>query len=261
MADPAEAPRPIVVFPRRKPARVAASITSRCYAAARLVLPERWLLRFLLEAARLSRTLAWEHIWFRRPAEDALALSRPHTLPFLMSAIPAGSSVIDLGGGSGVIARAIAPRAGRVVVVDVDSRNLARARSASTGNPNIEFIHGEMLDVLERTGPFDVALLLHGLGYWESPVDVLRSIFKHAQRVVLEVPDFAADPLNTARVAEDLPSWSDALYVAEFDATTLARCVTAAGGTLSCLEARHGQLLATADRRESSMDTSRSTSL
>jgi SAM-dependent methyltransferase len=247
MADPGDTVRHTVRFPRRKPLRLTTSIAHRSYKLARLLFPKRWLLRFLLESARLTRTLAWEHLWFSRPAEDALALSRPHTLKFLTSAVFDGASVIDLGGGSGVIAHALAPKAGRMVVVDSDSRNLSRARSICLGNANVEFLQGDIMDVLQGAEGFDVALLLHGLGYFDDPIHALRCIRKHARRLILEVPDFDADPLNSARVAESLPAWSDSLYVAEFNASGLADCLKAAGWSIQQLELRNGQLLAVAD--------------
>jgi SAM-dependent methyltransferase len=236
-----------LLFPREKPHRLFLALAYRLYSLLHPILPRRWMLRTLLESSWLTRVLAWEQLWRSLPAAEALALSRPHTLAFVEAAIPSGATVIDLGGGTGVIAATTAARASRVLVTDSSATALASARTACAGLANVEFAEGDMLEVLAERGSFDVALLLHGLGYFRDPEATLRQIGRQVRRLVLELPDFRADALNAARLREGLPAWSDAAYVAEYDTDSLGAVLTSAGWIVRELYARDGHLFAVAD--------------
>ena len=90
-------------FPRTKPRRLSIALPARLFSLARVVVPERRLLRLLLEMERQLRCFAWEQTWRSLRTEEALSLCRPYVLPLLDSAVTGGSRVVDLGGGTGVI--------------------------------------------------------------------------------------------------------------------------------------------------------------
>lgn len=238
---------PSASFPRRKPRRLSIALPARLYSLARRVVPSRVLLRFLLETDRQLRAFAWEQTWRSLRPEDALALCRPYVLPLLERVVSLGSSVVDLGGGAGVIGRVVARRASHVLIIDNDSQTAEAARTACSDWKTVEVACGDMLQVLTERGAFDVALLLHTLGYFEEPLAALRAIRARARRLVLELPDFGADPLNRLRLHETLPCWTDAEYVAEYDADALATLLGEAGWLVRELTARSGHLYAVAD--------------
>ncbi len=236
-------------FPRRKPRRLSVAGPARLYSLARRFVPGRGLLRFLLEAERQVRAFAWEQAWRSLDAETALSTCRPYILPLLERAVPRGSTVVDLGGGAGVIGRFVAERASQVLIIDSNPQTAAAARAACSQWGAVDVACGDMLEVLAQRGSFDVALLLHTLGYFEDPVAALSAIRAKARRLVLELPDFGSDPLNGLRLREGLPAWTDAEYVAEYEAESLAQLLEAAGWLVGELTVRSGHLYVVADAR------------
>jgi len=236
-----------VTFHRHKPPRLSILFLSRLYYLLRRVLPRKTMCRGLLELARLTHRFAWEQVWYWLPPDEALALSRPHTVEFVRKSIPPGSRVIDLGGGTGIISHAVAEVAAAVVYVDCSERNLETARRICRADNNVEFVLGDGLSVLQDRAPFDVALLLHLLEYLDDPQDSLRRIGEHCRRVVIEVPDFGSDPLNYIRLQQQLPCYSDADHVTEFSAGYLTACLKASGWEIRELKVGNGEILAVAD--------------
>jgi predicted RNA methylase len=201
----------------------------------------------LLDAAWISRQLAWESVWSVLPAAEAFQRTRPYVGEFLEEAVPLGASVIDLGGGTGVVSRLVAKRASRVLYVDSSPTNAGIARQECKGVENVAFEIGEALSVLGAHGPFDVALMLHILGFEEDPIGWLKTARAHVARAIIEVPDLDAEPLNRVRLKEARPCYHDQLYVVEFSRDTLQTCLEASGWRVAKIDARDGALLALAD--------------
>jgi len=254
----ANCPRPLILrepvlppgavsIPRVKPRHLGMSLSYRLYRAVRLVTPRRWLAHALLDAAWITRQLAWDCVWTTLSPADALHQTRPHVAEFLDQAIPPGANVIDLGGGTGFVSRLAARRALTVLYVDRSTTNTQVARRECEGITNISFEVGEALEVLRARGPFGVALMLHVLGFSEDPVELLAIVRKCARRVVVEVPDLDADPLNGVRLVEARPCYHDELYVVEFSRDGLQACLEAAGWHVKRIDVRNGALLALAD--------------
>ena len=63
---------------------------------------------------------------------------------------------MEIGGGTGVLTRALARRAAHVVTIEVDERLAARLRRSSADDPTIEVVTGDALDVQLPTEPFRV---------------------------------------------------------------------------------------------------------
>jgi len=240
-------PPGVVSIPRVKPRHLGVSFSYRLYRAMRLVVPRTWLVHALLDAGWITRQLAWECVWTTLSPADAFQQTRPHVAEFLEHAIPPGANVIDLGGGTGLVSRVAARRASKVVYVDRSTTNAQVARRECEGITNISFEVGEALEVLRACGPFGVALMLHVLGFNEDPVALLETVREWAQRVIVEVPDLDADPLNGVRLVEARPCYHDELYVVEFSRDGLQACLEAAGWHVAKIDARDGALFALAD--------------
>jgi 2-polyprenyl-3-methyl-5-hydroxy-6-metoxy-1,4-benzoquinol methylase len=135
----------------------------------------------VLDAAWITQQLAWESLWTTLSAGDALRLTRSHLADFLERAIPVGASVIDLRKDSGVASRLVAKSASAVLDVDISTANVGIGRKECEGLGNGSFEIGEALEVLRARGPFDVALMLHVLGFEEDPVASLGMVCEWAR--------------------------------------------------------------------------------
>src|SRR5947209_4937395 len=54
--------------------------------------------------------------------------------------------VLEIGAGTGVLTRAVASRAGRLLAIELDDRLAAVLREEFRGTPNVEIWHGNALD-------------------------------------------------------------------------------------------------------------------
>jgi SAM-dependent methyltransferase len=238
-----------VALSRAKGRHLALSVASRSYRFARSVVPRRWMAHRLLNATWTLRRLAWEQVWYWLPAEEAMALLRPESLPFVRASTPAASRVIDLGGGRGLASFVAGEVAHEVVYVDHDPANLAVARATCAGRDNIEVVQGDALSTLEDRGPFDLAIMLHFLEHVDDPERILGRLRRHCARLLIEVPDFGSEPLNYIRLRENLPLFSDTDHVTEFTEGHLTAVLAAGGWKLVRTRVANGTLLGLAERR------------
>jgi ubiquinone/menaquinone biosynthesis C-methylase UbiE len=90
-----------------------------------------------------------------------------------LAAPGAGARVLDVGCGTGVVARSAAPRVGgggAVVGLDADPAMLAVARAASAGAaPPVRWCAGSALDLPFADGSFDVVLSQQALQFFADP--------------------------------------------------------------------------------------------
>ena len=107
-----------------------------------------------------------------------------------------------------------APFSAHVYGVDRSAANIEAAKRA--GVPaNVEYILGDGGDVLAARD-YDVVLLVHVLEHIDDGDALLRTMRDRAARIVVEVPNFEADPLNAVRFAARLPFYCDADHVREY---------------------------------------------
>jgi 2-polyprenyl-6-hydroxyphenyl methylase/3-demethylubiquinone-9 3-methyltransferase len=122
------------------------------------------------------RALTLLHRTFRRhpPAQRAHVLGRFLSTPLLraLDLIPAGSCVLDIGAGHGVVSRLIAEQsASAVVAVDPDLRKVLNAYA----HPRVRFVAG--YDDCVR-GQFDAITIFDVIN--RMPSDVRDALFRHA---------------------------------------------------------------------------------
>jgi len=234
--------------PRDKGRRPAQALVARGIALLARVVPARVLAKALLTIAWLARRHAWEQSLRWLGSDESTDVVRPHVPGFVLEAVDEGDTVIDIGCGRGMISEAVAPRAGRVVAVDHDATAVQQTAGACARYDNVDVVQGDALAVMRERGPFDVALLLHALEHLDDPAGALRDIGEHARRVVIEVPDFNADPLNAVRLRIGAPFYTDDDHVSEFTAESLHETLVAAGWDEANVRASSGMLLAVADR-------------
>jgi len=202
-----------LTMPRRKGRSIIVSLLYRLTRLARAAGLERAALRLFLFGSWIFWRLAYELSAALLGPEFENA-ARGVSAEILRRHIPAGGVVLDFGCGGGRLVRMAAPFSGRVVGVDRSAANIDAARRA--GVPaNVEYICGDGAAVLDA-GRYDVVLLVHVLEHVDDGDALLRTMGERAGRIIVEVPNFEADPLNSVRRAAGLPFYSDADHVREY---------------------------------------------
>ena len=123
---------------------------------------------------------------FNRWAEEGRGEGmEEHHLPIVrptlaLMAIEPTDCVLDLGCGTGWLARRIARRvpSGRVVGVDVSDEMVRRARAASADFPNVRFLEGTRENIPEGGKPFTKVITVESAYYWHDPERGIREIFR-----------------------------------------------------------------------------------
>jgi SAM-dependent methyltransferase len=82
------------------------------------------------------------------------------------------ATALDLGCGTGLLARRLAERAGTVLGMDISAAAVAHAERAHAGVPNLRFAQGDILDLpATLDGGFDLLVLADTLYYLPPPLD------------------------------------------------------------------------------------------
>ena len=228
-------------MPRRKPRSIAISLLYRLTRLARAAGLERAVLRLYLFGSWIFWRLAYE-ISAARLGPEFENAARGISAEILRRHIPAGAVVLDFGCGNGRLTRMAAPFSGRVIGVDRAVDAALRA-----GVPaNVEYVCGDGLAVLEARH-YDVVLLVHVLEHVDDGDALLRTMGEHARRIIVEVPNFEADPLNAARRAEGLPFYTDADHVREYTPEILRAQLERSGLHVLEQEVRGAAIVAVAE--------------
>jgi SAM-dependent methyltransferase len=233
-----------LAFGRTKKRSVAEVIGFRIVRLSRPVLGERRLLVLLLEMARVVNRLAFEASGRQLGDEfhnNAMALDEQ----LLLSLVPDGGRVVDVGCGTGRWSRVAAQKAGWVLGVDFDETAIAVARTHSHGLP----VAYDTSDVTQMrfAEPVDLVLLIHVLEHIADPIALLAALHPKVLRLVVEVPEFRADPLNLVRRHLRVPFYSDRDHVREYIEETLVSHLSQAGWTVVATRSRGGGLMAVAE--------------
>jgi SAM-dependent methyltransferase len=233
-----------LTMPRRKPRSLVVSLCYRLILVGKYVFGRKRLMRWCLNASWLLRRFAFElgsEVFGSSFQADARALSKD----VLRSWITSGATVIDIGCGPGRLSRLAAGFASRVVGIDQSPADIETARQLSDGQ-NIEYVIGDVTVDLNDS-QFDVALLVHVIEHIDDVDQLLTAIRKIAAVLIIEVPDFEADPLNMARHALGCPFYSDGDHLREYSLPVLKQQLERNGWYIQYQEQRHGAILAVAN--------------
>lgn len=105
----------------------------------------------------------------------------PIVLPMLeLLELRPDDSVLDVGCGTGWLARRLAPllQQGRVVGMDVAEEMVRRATQASNGFANVQFITGNVSKIPWADRDFTKVLSVESAYYWPEPADGLKEIVR-----------------------------------------------------------------------------------
>lgn len=233
-----------LTMPRSKPRSLIISLCYRIILVGKHLLGRKRLMRWCLNASWLLRRFAFElgsEVFGSSFQSDARALSED----VLRKWVAPGATVIDIGCGPGRMSRLAARYASRVVGIDQSGADIQTARQMS-GEQNIEYIVGDVTVDLSHSR-FDVAMLVHVIEHIEDVDHLLTAIRKIARVLIIEVPDFDADPLNMARRELGCPYYSDGDHLREYSLPMLEQQLERNGWNIQYQERRHGAILAVAN--------------
>jgi ubiquinone/menaquinone biosynthesis C-methylase UbiE len=100
-----------------------------------------------------------------------------------VSGLDEGTTVADVGTGTGFVAAGIAPRVGRVIAVDNSSAMLevARKNLSDLGLENVEFVEGDVRALPIESGSVDAVFANMVLHHAEDPTAMLREMSRIAK--------------------------------------------------------------------------------
>ena len=236
-----------LTLPRAKPRSLLIGSGYRLAIVLRRLLGPRRALRLFLDAGWLLRRLAYEtssEIYGEAFHLACLGLSFDQ----LREIVPPGGTVLDVGCGTGRWCRTAAPIASTVVGIDYDAENIKKAKNL-TSSKNVTYIVANATSELGQIiggRKFDVALLVHLIEHIDDPDALLASLRPIASTLVVEVPDFEADPLNRVRFRIGSRFYQDADHVREYTDIVLLDQLERNGWKTQKLVTRAGCILARA---------------
>lgn len=246
---PSHGPAPTereISFPRAKPRRLAVSVGYRFMRTVRWIFGDRKALQFFLNANWIFWRFSYETIveYYGGAFSNTIYSVTDELLGKL---IPPGGTVLDIGCGGGRLSQLAARHAARVVGIDYDPRNIAIARAENV-HPHVEFRLGDVTALLPGE-QFDLALLVAVLEHIEDVDQLLTEIHGVTRRLVVEVPDFDADPLNLVRRDLGCLWYTDADHVREYTQPVLKEHLERNGWIPVQWESRGGMMLVVAEAR------------
>lgn len=216
-----------LTMPRQKSRSLLATAAYLFKRQGRFLLGRERSLRIFLETSRIAWRIAYE-LAIDVYGEDFEADSRSIEEDFLCSHIPTDGAVLDIGCGTGNWSLKAAKYAKRVVGIDYDKSKILRAQERAKGISNIQFINGDVMEIL-KDDQFDLAILSHVLEHIDEPETILRNLKAISKRLMIEVPDFESDPLNIVRVAQGISFYNDGDHVREYTVDILLNQLAESG--------------------------------
>ena len=107
-----------------------------------------------------------------------------HEHVMAVTGVGPGTTLLDLGCGPGVFARAAADRGAQVTGIDTDRHALARAAATV---PEATFRVGEATDLDEPDGAFDVVVAMQLISHVPDPLRVLREAARVGRLIAVTV--------------------------------------------------------------------------
>ena len=157
------------------------------------------------------------------------------------------ATVIDIGCGIGRWSNIAAKYCKAVVGVDFDEELIGQAK-ANSNNKNVEFIVGDVTSDLPSK-KYDLGILSHVIEHVDDVDAFLIKLHGVAKTLLIEVPDFNADPLNRVRLEMGVDFYSDGDHVREYTSETLGEQLERNGWTIRSVRHRNGCIVCIAENR------------
>jgi SAM-dependent methyltransferase len=162
---------------------------------------------------------------------------------FFVGRLERGWRVLDVGCGTGVLARDMAERAGvRVLGVEIEPANVAEARDRHA-HPDVQYVEGDVLARMPE-GPFDAVVLSNVLEHLTDRPGVLRRAAAQCPsgRLLVRVPLFDRDWRVPLKRELGLDWRADPTHETEYTLESFLAEVAEAGLAPAHLEVRWGEI-------------------
>ena len=183
----------------------------------KFVLGNRHALNVLLDSHWILRRLAFEeagNVYGSTFQNQNLGIDQE----WFLDQINPNDTILDIGCGSGRWANLASTKANNVIGIDTNEESLKIARSFGS-TAKFEFF--DVNRSLSELGKFTIGILVHVLEHIDDPEKLLNELLKVCDRLIIEVPDLEADPLNGIRLMRKRPYYSDSDHVREYSETTI----------------------------------------
>jgi len=135
-----------------------------------------------------------------------------HDHGFVMSELPSGCRrTLDVGCGRGALARKLARSCNEVVAIDTDQQCVDHARTSASGQPNITFLHGDVLTQSFQPSSFDFVVAVATLHHLplRNALERFRDLLRPKGVLVIVGLYRIATPVDYVFSATALPiSWA-----------------------------------------------------
>jgi len=148
---------------------------------------------------------------------------------FLKLYVSPGNSVVDVACGTARYLP-ILSKIGEVSYLGIDSSPIHVSRNIRD-YPNVQFVLADGLQ--PGTIPnCDVIIASHFIEHLDKPLDFLLDIKSLCGKVIIEVPDFFADPVNIVAFRVDAPWWTDTDHRREYSERLIDALLLQSGYTI-----------------------------
>jgi len=167
----------------------------------------------------INTTEYWDRAWAKDAEQYRLDRSRHTAADYIVGLIPVGASVLDIGGGCGVLPGLLRGR-NRVKVIDFSPYALEYARGVGA--------EAECCDIStyvdQRFGWFDYVVCTDFIEHLDEPQRAIKCAYYHADRAIFAVPDNCMGPdscrehlrvYTRESLAHELRTWAHIRIVPE----------------------------------------------
>lgn len=161
---------------------------------------------------------------------------------FFLDNISKDDKVLDIGCGNGALVYDIAEKAKLVVGIDIEEKNINKARS-KYNKSNIKYIVGNATKDL-NTEKFDVIILSNVLEHIDDRVGFMKNIKGLAFKYLIRVPMFDRDWVTLYKKELDIEWRLDLTHYIEFTKESFEKEINEAGYKIESLSVQFGEIWA-----------------
>lgn len=161
---------------------------------------------------------------------------------FFTSNISPEDCVLDIGCGSGEVARDLSLKAKEVFAIDIEEKNILKAQKNNTAQ-NTTFIAGDAT-TYDFQKEFDAIILSNVLEHIENRVDFLKKIKKLSPKILIRVPLLTRDWLSVYKKNMGLEYRLDTTHYVEYTEELFEEEMEEAGMKIEKFYVKFGELYA-----------------
>lgn len=207
-----------IEFSRKKKFWLMLSILYRVNKLMNLLFGHKITLKFLLNLNQVIWRLAYENS-YKYYGKEFPNITYGINDKLLKNFVPLKANIIDIGCGTGRISFMASKFSKKVTGVDYDSDVIKFAKINNSAS-NITYICEDVKN-FNNNSKYDLAILAGVLEHLDSVEKYLYNLHNLASRLIIEVPDIEADPLNIIRLNLSSKIYTDDDHVREYSYESL----------------------------------------